>query len=138
MAHRTHFRALARARLRDAGVLLDAGQWSGAYYLAGYAVECGLKAAAAKQFTSNTIPDKNLVNKIWTHDLELLVRLAGLGVAHAAASATDPDFDLNWQIVKDWNESARYSEWREPEARELVDAIRHRRHGVMRWVRSVW
>ncbi len=34
--------------MRDAEVLLDAGQWSGAYYLAGYAVECGLKACAAE------------------------------------------------------------------------------------------
>ncbi len=37
-------RQLAEDRLRDAAALLAAGQFSGAYYLAGYAVECGLKA----------------------------------------------------------------------------------------------
>ena len=33
---------LAEDRILDAASLLAVGRWSGAYYLAGYAVECGL------------------------------------------------------------------------------------------------
>src|SRR5690242_18924526 len=34
------FRDLAAMRVREAKLLLDGGEWSGAYYLVGYAVEC--------------------------------------------------------------------------------------------------
>ncbi|MSU78452.1 MAG: HEPN domain-containing protein [Gemmataceae bacterium] len=48
VVNRTQLQQLAQERVRDADSLLKAGQWSGAYYLAGYAVECGLKACIAK------------------------------------------------------------------------------------------
>jgi hypothetical protein len=35
---------MAGERVRDAAALLKARRWSAAYYLAGYAAECGLKA----------------------------------------------------------------------------------------------
>lgn len=41
---RSDFQRLADVRIAEAKVLLDAGMWDGAYYLAGYAVECALKA----------------------------------------------------------------------------------------------
>jgi HEPN domain-containing protein len=42
--NRRDFQELALVRLNEAKVLLDAGHFDGAYYLAGYAVECALKA----------------------------------------------------------------------------------------------
>ena len=42
--NRTNLQRLAEERARDAELLLEGGQWSGAFYLAGYAVECGLKS----------------------------------------------------------------------------------------------
>ncbi len=42
--NRVQAREFAEAWVIDAKVLLDAGRWHAAYYLAGYAVECGLKA----------------------------------------------------------------------------------------------
>jgi hypothetical protein len=42
--NRVQLRQLAEDRLLDAERLLTGGRWAGAYYLAGYAVECGLKA----------------------------------------------------------------------------------------------
>ncbi len=42
--NRLEFQAMAEERIVDASLLLVGGQWSAAYYLAGYAVECGLKA----------------------------------------------------------------------------------------------
>jgi len=50
----------------------------GSYYLIGYAVECALKAYVAKQVRRYDFPDKKLANEAFTHDLEKLVRVAGL------------------------------------------------------------
>ena len=41
---RLEWQQLAERWLVDAKCLLDDRNWSAAYYLAGYAVECGLKA----------------------------------------------------------------------------------------------
>jgi len=51
-------------------VLFAAGRFSGAYYLAGYTVECGLKACVAKLTTPESFPDKELANAVYTHDLK--------------------------------------------------------------------
>ena len=42
--NRLEFQQLAEVRVREAEALLAVGLWDGAYYLAGYAVECALKA----------------------------------------------------------------------------------------------
>lgn len=42
--NRFDFQKLAEMRIDDARALLDQNKWAAAYYLAGYAVECGLKA----------------------------------------------------------------------------------------------
>lgn len=42
--NRTYLQALAKERVKDAKSLLGRKRWSAAYYLAGYAVEVGLKA----------------------------------------------------------------------------------------------
>lgn len=44
MLTRVEWQCTADVRVRDAEALLKARRWSAAYYLAGYAVECGLKA----------------------------------------------------------------------------------------------
>jgi len=49
---RIKLQQLAEVRLKDAEVLLTAGQWEAAYYLLGYCIECALKACVAKQFRS--------------------------------------------------------------------------------------
>ena len=41
---RPEWQRMAGERVRDASALLKVRRWSAAYYLAGYAVECGLKA----------------------------------------------------------------------------------------------
>lgn len=45
---RKDFQDLAMVRVREAEMLLAAGLFDGAYYLAGLAVECALKACIAK------------------------------------------------------------------------------------------
>jgi HEPN domain-containing protein len=56
--NRTEFQSLAEVRIREAKALLDAGLWDGAYYLAGYAVECALKACIAKRTRAEDFPPR--------------------------------------------------------------------------------
>ena len=137
--NRTDLQELARQRLRDARVLLRHGRYAGAYYLAGYAVECALKACIAKQTRRHDFPDKNAVTKTHTHDLSELVRLAGLKSTLDKKAASDKAFELNWGLVKDWEASDRYNtSLLEADAADLYSAIAARRNGVMTWLRSVW
>jgi hypothetical protein len=60
--NRTDFQQLAELRLREAEALLAAGLPDGAYHLAGYSVECALKACIAKRTQLHDFPEKKLVN----------------------------------------------------------------------------
>ena len=130
---------MARLRLREARVLQRAGLSAGAYYLAGYAVECGLKACIAKQTRRHDFPEKQMVNDAYTHDVSKLVRVAGLQVRLDAATQASPAFNGYWAIVKDWNESARYDDTiTRQKALDLYRAITDVQHGVMKWIRQHW
>jgi hypothetical protein len=52
--NRRDLQTLADLRVTDGEKLVDAGRFSAAYYLLGYAVECALKACIAKQIRGNT------------------------------------------------------------------------------------
>lgn len=136
--HKDNFKTVSRLRLDESKILLKQQQWSGAYYLAGYAVECGLKSCIAKQFLANEFPDKKFVNNVFTHDLQSLVNLAGLKTSLDHAMNANSMLELNWSLTKDWNEQSRYRIWTEQQANDLLDAISHRTNGVMKWVRSQW
>jgi HEPN domain-containing protein len=55
---RKDLQELSKVRLKEAKALLDLGMPDGAYYLAGYAVECALKACLAKGTVKYEFPDK--------------------------------------------------------------------------------
>jgi hypothetical protein len=76
--NRADFQQLAELRLLEARALLAAELPDGAYYLAGYAVECGLKACIAAKTREHDFPDKKLVEKSYSHDVEKLLDAAGL------------------------------------------------------------
>ncbi len=58
--------SLADERLGDAKVLLASNRYGGAYYLVGYAVECGLKACIAKLTQAEDFYDKTLARNIFS------------------------------------------------------------------------
>jgi hypothetical protein len=136
--NRNDLRRLARIRLREARALLEAKCFAGAYYLSGYAVECGLKACIAKATKRSEFPDLDRVKASYTHNLVALVKLAGIEPMLQAEAAADRDFRLNWAIAKDWTEQSRYAENTEKQARDLNRAMAARQHGVMRWIRPPW
>jgi hypothetical protein len=106
---RADLQALADVRIDEARALLglDPPRPDGAYYLAGYSVECALKAAIAKLNNQYDWPEKSFVVQCHTHNIPALVRLAGLEAARAADAAANPALALNWSIVNDWSEEGR-------------------------------
>jgi hypothetical protein len=137
--NRIDFQKLADIRIDEAEVLVKAKKWAGAYYLAGYAVECALKACVAKRTKRHDYPDRDFANKCYTHKVEQLVVQANLEATFLAARNVDADLELNWTIVKDWDESARYERKRtRAEAIGLFDAIIDPVHGVLPWIKSRW
>jgi HEPN domain-containing protein len=94
--NRNDFRELARVRLREAQALLQAGHYSGAYYLAGYAVECALKACIAKMTKAGDFPDLKTVQDSYTHNLSQLAKVARLEAERDRMMAEDPVFAGSW------------------------------------------
>lgn len=117
-------------RPKECKVLLDNNCYSGAYYLAGYSIELGLKSCIAKQINQYQIPAKAFVNDFYVHDLTKLVRLAGIEYHRALKEKVDADFAINWGIVKDWSGGARYKEWTDVEANDLYNAITNVNGGI--------
>lgn len=136
---RAEFQDLAERRLSEAKVLLDAGEWSGGYYLAGYAVELALKACIIKLLmATDAFPDKEFSKNCYTHSLEKLVGLAGLTGPFAAAWDSNPTLLANWAQTRDWSEEKRYHQVTQLEAETLYAAISDNTHGVLTWIKTLW
>ena len=136
--NRDDLKELARIRLKDARVLLENGNYEGAYYICGYIIECALKACIAKQTKQYDFPDKNIVNKVFTHKFEDLVGLAGLKRELEQEKKRNRVFQANWVIVTQWSAESRYERYDESKARDLYSAITNRKNGVLRWIRQHW
>ena len=78
--NRKDLQFLARKRLTEANALLAAGHPDRAYYLAGYAVECALKALP-RGTQRYDFPDKKSVDASYTHTLNHLIKVANLELA---------------------------------------------------------
>ena len=135
--NRSDFQKMAKRRLKDAKTLLEQERYSGAYYLCGYVVECGLKACIAKQTKKFDFPPK-ATNQIYTHDLTMLVKSAGLKLTLNKDLMKKPKLQKNWSVVKDWNEISRYEPHTSKEAKSLYNAISHKTHGVLQWISQYW
>ena len=135
--NRQNFQELALTRLQDAKVLLDNHQYSGAYYLSGYVIECALKACIAKKTQQYDFPDKNTVMDSYTHDFKKLVRSADLN-DELISLLNDPDFSFQWLIVKDWSETSRYQTYNQEKAHLIYSAITDPNHGVLQWLQQHW
>jgi len=136
--NRKDLQFLARTRLNEAKTLLGAGLPDGAYYLAGYAVECALKACIAKATQRHEFPDKKSVDASHTHNLRDLIKVANLELARLEVAKRDPAFRNHWDLVQQWSEHSRYRRIGSEMARALVEAIGDRKHGVMVWIRRHW
>jgi HEPN domain-containing protein len=136
--NRKDLQELSNIRLKEAKALLDLGMSDGAYYLAGYAVECGLKACIAKGTQRHDFPDKKRADLSYTHSLRELVRVAGLEGLRLKRAGESQLFDNNWEAVDKWSERSRYERKTPEAAKRMVDAVSNRRDGVISWIKLFW
>lgn len=119
-------RQLVDIRLAEAALLPAQGLWSGAYYLGGYAVECGLKAVIARRFEAEATPELRPVRDVHTHRLYDLVKLAELGEALPAEQRDDPVFKNFWHTALEWDSQSRYR------------IVGRGPAQVLQWIRRFW
>ena len=106
--------------------------------LAGYAVECALKACIARNVKRGDFPDKEIVMRSYTHDLQQLVIIAGLKAKLDADSKSDPSLTASWAVTMNWKETSRYQFRKQIEARDLIKAISDPSSGVLIWLMKYW
>jgi HEPN domain-containing protein len=138
--NRQEAQRLADEWVADAKVPLDSGRWHAAYYLTGYAAECGLKACVLAHIerTGIIFQDKRFAEKCFTHDLEALMKAADLEAAFGPDIAANPALEANWRIVERWDVDRRYQAASEAEARDLYQAVTDNANGVLPWIRVRW
>ena len=144
MSNSKDFWDLAETRLEDAEGLIAIKRWSCAYYIAGYAVECALKALIIRETerTGSIFDDRKsaaqFLEGFFVHELEQLLKSTGLEADFGLARSANPALNDNWFVVKDWKETTRYNHKDQSQAERLVDAINHSTDGVMKWIRDRW
>lgn len=137
--NRTDFQQLADVRIDEAAALLAAQKWDGAYYLAGYAVECALKACLAKQTNQYDFPPpRKDLEEYYTHDVQKLLKRADLESSRKAEGLANNNFQTNWNIVTQWDESSRYDRKSKDEAEMLYNAVIDPLHGGLPWLKKYW
>lgn len=135
--NRADLQTLTRQRLREARILRDHQQWSGAYYLTGLAVECALKACIARGTARYDFPDKKRVQDSHTHDLTSLLKLANL--EQVLQQDPRPALGVNWSVVKDWRVDTRYNRsMTRVAAQDIYRAATEHQTGIIPWLRQRW
>lgn len=135
---RSDFQRLSTVRIKESQVLLDRRLYSGAYYLAGYSVECALKACIAKKTVRYDFPDRKLAERAWVHNLEDLIGTAGLTKNLEDEMRQNPSLERYWSTVKKWKEDSRYRSVGKSEANDLFEAITGDPNGVLLWLKKFW
>lgn len=133
---RRDFQVLADLRAKEADILVKNRQELGAYYLGGYAIECALKARIAKKTKRHEFPPKkDYVDKVYTHKLEALLKLAELEKQLEEEMKHNTALAANWVVVKAWNENSRYSS-SGLSGKDLLKAIAGT-DGVLPWITTL-
>ncbi len=106
MITRSDLRKIARARLKDAEVLLHSRRYDGAIYLCGYAVEIALKARICRTLSWSGYPSTGgefqHYQTFRTHNLDVLLHLSGV------EEKVKTTLLAEWSAVAAWDPEARY------------------------------
>jgi hypothetical protein len=135
---RSDLQALAVSRLDDATLLLRRRRDSGAYYLAGYAVELALKAVIALRIERHVLPEPGFLREVYHHDLDRLVGVANLRVELDSARRASARFNTNWTVVKEWSVESRYEIIDRRRSMAIVKALGESSAGILPWLQRYW
>ena len=143
---RDDFKRLAEERAEDAETLFAGMRYGAAYYLAGYAVECGLKACVMRRVGREEgamlFENRRFQSDYcFTHDLEKIFKAADLWSRFQRDRAAAPLLDRHWVSVKAWNEQSRYAvpdSLAASRALDLLTSVADPTHGILQWIRRFW
>ncbi len=143
MPTKNELKELARLRLAEAEALFHAGFYDGAAYLCGYAVEFALKARICRLLDVNEYPptsgsNSGKIKSAYTvHNFDQLLLLAGLE-KHIMRY---PEVLKNWSLTTPWDPENRYKPKgtiSQHQAKEMLDAVKDKRAGVLIWIMKRW
>ena len=151
MPKRIEFQDLASLRLAEANVLLAQNYPDGAFYLAGYAVECALKSVICKTLNIDDFFDAysskphgakvkdDIVQKFKTHDYGTLLVLSGLYFNLEADLLQDSLLERSWSAIRlhTWSEQYRYEIVTRKSVAEVDDFIKSVNY-LLQWIKKHW
>lgn len=121
---------IAGSKLKDAQVLFANKRYDGAFYNAGYSVECSLKAIIAETIGwPENLDEKKLLNELHSHDLEKLLKNSG--------KLTDVQTNLTteWYYVNSyWTPDVRYVRVKnktKTDAKEMIESCERLCHLIL-------
>ena len=134
------FKKLAVQKTKGAKILFKNGCYNDSYYLAGYAIECALKACYCKSINAQTFPPaKNIYDKLYQHGLNKLLDVSGVKSQFDQEVSNNIKLQTNWNVTKDWTYESRYANSiKKTEAEALIKAITANRVGILTWIKKVW
>jgi hypothetical protein len=134
---RKQFQQLAGMRAQEARALVKSGHENGAYYLGGFAIECAIKACIAKMTRRHDFPrGKADVDKVYSHNLPVLLKFAGLDAALDKDMKSNRQLAQNWGVIKSWDVGSRY-ESATLKGTDMVAAVSSK-DGVLKWIKQHW
>ena len=135
--NRADFKKLAIMRLDDAKALLKDRRYSAAYYVAGYVVECALKACLAKKARRYEFPPRpdEIRKSYYTHDLQELAKASDLLEELEKGRSKLRGY---WTTVKDWSGASRYNPQAGKRAKDILLAIEDPTDGVLQCIKRFW
>jgi HEPN domain-containing protein len=139
---RAELKELAGTRLKEAKVLLDCGLYDGSRYLAGYVVELSLKARICRLLDIDKYPEEGEISRSFKiHNLDVLLRLAGLQHKFEQATSGNHSLLTNWSLVTEWKEDFRYDpvgSSKKEQAQEIIAALEDKNDGIFTWIKRYW
>lgn len=96
-----------------------------------------MKACIAKKTRRHDFPaDKDNAGKVYTHNLDQLLKLAHLDAQLESDMAIRPQLANNWDLVRGWKVDSRY-ETSKLGGRSMTLAV-NSVDGVLQWIRLHW
>ncbi len=136
MPNHKDFKILSDRYRASAESLLNAKLFDAAYYLAGYSVECLLKAIICKRLGPNEYPPPNVNSTHYTHLVKKLTETAGIEKDLEYEKERCSELRNSYMVLKDWDpKTLRYesSPLGEKKAINYIDEIKNKK-GFFKWL----
>lgn len=150
MPTRSELQKLSQQRVDEARILLSSNRPDAAFYLAGYGIECALKAAVCRTLDQGDFyqPDRGnkaaryvqdrIFREFKTHNYSDLLVLSGLSAKLDTVRLTNPVVESAWVLIEGmkWSEQARYQLGTKSAVNvyNFVEAV----ETIIRWISNFW